>query len=63
MIHATYNTVAVTLAAGDQGDLFRANGQTLVNRDFWLSIRKGVTRSQARMTRSWSCRRWKSGTC
>lgn len=41
MIHATYNTVAVTLAAGDQGDLFRANGQTLVNPGFLAVYQEG----------------------
>jgi DNA topoisomerase-1 len=41
MIHATYNTIAVTLAAGDQSDLFRANGQTLVNPGFLAVYQEG----------------------
>ncbi len=41
MIHATINTVAVDMKAGDPGNLFRATGSTIVNPGFMAVYQEG----------------------
>ena len=41
MVHATLDTVAVDLAAGDDGHLFRANGSTIVDPGFMMVYQEG----------------------
>jgi len=46
MIHATIDTVAIDLAAGERG-VFRANGSTLVDPGFMMVYQEGMDNTQA----------------